>query len=95
MSLIRCHKARATAQVCIFCSAGFASFRRLRLNSHVIRPEYTMIDWYLKCRNLIRALHSKSVDALRHAEDDEGPAAKTIATYMKSDFSPKAMWRPR
>lgn len=45
-----------------------------------------MIDWYLKCRHQIRALHTKAVDALRHCEDDETQAAKTIASYMKADF---------
>lgn len=45
-----------------------------------------MIDWYLKCRQILRGLHAKAVDALRHCEDDEGTAAKTIAGYMKTDF---------
>jgi hypothetical protein len=45
-----------------------------------------MIDWYLKCRHLIRAMQTKAVDALRHCEDDEAQAAKTIAGYMKTDF---------
>ena len=45
-----------------------------------------MIDWYLKCRHLIRALQTKSVDALRHCENGEAQAAKTIAGYMKTDF---------
>ena len=35
---------------------------------------------------MIRALHSKAVDALRHAESNEVTAAKTIVTYMKTDF---------
>ncbi|MGZ4969789.1 MAG: hypothetical protein ACXV8U_03755 [Methylobacter sp.] len=45
-----------------------------------------MIDWYLKNKQLLRSLHAKAVDALRHCEDDEKQAAKTIASYMKSDF---------
>ena len=45
-----------------------------------------MIDWYLKNRQLIRSLHTKAVDALRHCEEDEKQAAKTIASYMHSDF---------
>jgi hypothetical protein len=45
-----------------------------------------VIDWYLKSRQLLRGLHTKAVDALRHCEDDEEPAAKTIASYMKADF---------
>src|SRR5215469_1920216 len=46
-----------------------------------------MIEWYLKCRQLLTALHTKAVDALRHCEDDEEEAAKTIAGYMKTDFN--------
>ncbi len=45
-----------------------------------------MIDWYLKSRQLIRGLHTKAVDALRHCESDDAQAAKTIASYMESDF---------
>jgi len=45
-----------------------------------------MIDWYLKNRQLLRSLHAKAVDALRHCENDEKQAAKTIASYMESDF---------
>lgn len=45
-----------------------------------------MIDWYLKSRQILRGLHEKAVDALRHCEEDENPAAKTIASYMKTDF---------
>ncbi|MEY4751504.1 MAG: hypothetical protein RIQ60_3718 [Pseudomonadota bacterium] len=45
-----------------------------------------MIDWYIKCRHHIRAMHTKAVDALRHCEDDETQSAKTIASYMKTDF---------
>ena len=47
---------------------------------------HAMIDWYLKSRQLLRGLQTKAVDALRHCEDDEVQAAKTIASYMKSDF---------
>lgn len=45
-----------------------------------------MIDWYLKCRQLIRALHTKAVDALRHCEAGEEQATKAIGGYMKTDF---------
>jgi hypothetical protein len=45
-----------------------------------------MIDWYLKNRQLLRGLSAKAVDALRHCEDDEKQAAKTIASYMQNDF---------
>jgi hypothetical protein len=45
-----------------------------------------MIEWYLKCRHHIRALHTKAVDALRHCEDDELQVAITIVSYMKTDF---------
>ena len=45
-----------------------------------------MIDWYLKSRQLLRGLQIKAVDALRHVEDSEDAAAKTIASYMKTDF---------
>lgn len=45
-----------------------------------------MIDWYLKNRHLLRSLHAKAVDALRHCEDDEKQAAKTIASYLRADF---------
>jgi len=55
-----------------------------------------MIDWYLKCRHFIRALHIKAVDALRHYEDDEIQAAKTIAGYMKTDFQQlRVHWHSR
>jgi len=45
-----------------------------------------MINWYLKSRKLLHGLQAKAVDALRHCESDEVPAAKTIATYMNTDF---------
>jgi hypothetical protein len=45
-----------------------------------------MIDWYIRSRTMLRDLQKKAVDALRHCEADEVPAAKTIAAYMKSDF---------
>lgn len=45
-----------------------------------------MINWYLKNRQFLRSLHAKAVDALRHCEDDEKQAAKTIASYMKTEF---------
>ena len=45
-----------------------------------------MIDWYIKCRQLLRALHGKAVDALRHCEDEGVQDAKTITNYMKTDF---------
>lgn len=45
-----------------------------------------MIDWYLTNRRFLRILHARAVDALRHCEDDEKQAVKTISSYMKSDF---------
>ena len=49
-----CHQARATVQVCIFCSAGLASRRRRPLTSNV-RPHKTP-----GCR--VRVLHQAPVD---------------------------------
>lgn len=45
-----------------------------------------MIDWYLRCRRLLRSLHGKAVDALRECEEGDPQAAKAIALYMKTDF---------
>jgi hypothetical protein len=45
-----------------------------------------MIDWYLKNRQFLRSLHAKATDALRHCEDEDKQAAKTIASYMQADF---------
>jgi len=45
-----------------------------------------VIDWYIKSREMLRELQKKSIDALRHCEDDETAAAKTVAEYMKTDY---------
>jgi hypothetical protein len=45
-----------------------------------------MIEWYLKSRTILHALHGKAVDALRRCEADEATTAKAIAAYMKTDF---------
>ena len=45
-----------------------------------------MIDWYIKSREMLRELQKKSIDALRHCEQDEAAAAKTVAEYMKTDY---------
>lgn len=45
-----------------------------------------MIDWYLRSRNILRSIQQKAVDALQQCEGEHATAAKTIATYMQSDF---------
>ncbi len=46
-----------------------------------------MIAWYLRSREILREVHKKSVDALRHWESDEETAAETISQYVKTDFA--------
>jgi hypothetical protein len=55
-----------------------------------------MINWYITCRNHIRAISAKAVDALAHCDADETQATKTIANYMRSDFQRlKEHWHSR
>ena len=45
-----------------------------------------MIAWYVKSRAILQEMRKKSVDALRHCENDEPAAAITIVNYLKTDF---------
>ena len=45
-----------------------------------------MINWYIKSKTMLRYLQEKALDALRHSQGDEMPAAKTILDYMKSVY---------
>lgn len=45
-----------------------------------------MIDWYLRSRALIKEIRKKALDALKHCEEDEANIAKTISSYMATDY---------
>lgn len=45
-----------------------------------------MIDWYLSSRALIKEIRKKALDALKHCEEDEANIAKTISSYMATDY---------
>lgn len=46
-----------------------------------------MISWYIKSRQLMRSIQMKAIDARRQCDEDQVPASKAIATYMKADFN--------